>query len=290
VSDWWYNDGYEDDDFSNDDDYTLSDYLTAEDAVVIIGPVRAVSRRGDIGKEWWGRQWVQALENMGLDGRLQRGKRYARNGSVKMLEISDGMVYASVQGSRHTPYRTALYLKPFADEEWQRAIQTLSEQAIYVAKLLAGEMPGDIEGVFQQAGLSLFPRSQRDIDFVCSCPDWGDPCKHAAAVYYLMAEQLDNDPFLLFHVRGRKRDELLRALQQYDVSDDSADSAEAHVQALTAHDIWQDSLTPLVREQPAQMNDPLALRQLGDPPGLNRDDLRKLYRTISDEARLWLGF
>lgn len=288
MSDWWYRDGDDnDDDFFRDDDYTLSDYLTPDEAVVIIGPVRAVSRRGDIGQTWWGRQWVQALEKMGLDGRLQRGKRYARNGSVNMLEISRSMVYASVQGSRHTPYRTALYLKPFTDAEWNTAINALSAQAIYVAKLLAGEMPGDIEGVFQQAGLSLFPRNQRDIDFVCSCPDWGDPCKHAAAVYYLMAEQLDNDPFLLFHMRGRKRDQLLRALQQYDVSESRPDRTESH--ALTADSIWQNEMAPLVRQQPARMNEPLVLRQLGDPPVLKPEDLRTLYRTISDETRLWLG-
>jgi uncharacterized Zn finger protein len=289
MSDWWYDDDYDNgDEFFRHDDYTLSDYGTPDEAIVIAGPVRAVSRRGAIGSKWWGRQWVQALENMGLDGRLQRGKRYARNGSVQMLEISESMVYANVQGSHYMPYRTALYLKPFTDEEWQEAIKTLSGQAIYVAKLLAGEMPGDIEGVFQQAGLSLFPRNQRDIDFVCSCPDWGDPCKHAAAVYYLMAEQLDNDPFLLFHIRGRKRNELLQALQQYDIHEDSPEDTVS--QALSADSVWQDYITPLVRQQPARMNQPLAIRQFGEPPVLSPDEMRNLYRTISEEARLWLGF
>jgi uncharacterized Zn finger protein len=150
---------------------TLSDYATQPDTLVIEGPVRAVSTRGDIGREWWGREWVAAMEHLGLTARLQRGKRYARNGSVKRLEIGRGIAFAPVQGSRRNPYRTAIHLKPLTPDEWERALEALAEQAIYSAKLLAGEMPGDIEGVFQSAGLSLFPQSKEDIIFECSCPD-----------------------------------------------------------------------------------------------------------------------
>ena len=283
MSDWWYSD----DDYYDDDEYTLSDYDTPHDALKIVGPVRAVSRRGDIGQEWWGQQWVEALEDMGLDGRLQRGKRYACNGSVQMLEISHGSVYAEVQGSRPRPYRTSINLKPLSDTQWQEALNALSEQAIYVAKLLAGEMPGDIEGVFQKVGLSLFPRSQRDIDFVCSCPDWGDPCKHAAAVYYLVAEQLDNDPFILFHIRGRKRDAILKALRQYDIGDTPREASESY--SLGADGFWEAEATALVRHMPTKMDEPFALRQLGKPPAPIEKELHQLYRDISTEARRWLG-
>ena len=284
MSDWWYD--FDDDDFFDDDD-TLSEYSTPANAVVIAGPVRAASRRGDIGQEWWGQQWVHALEHIGLDGRLQRGKRYARNGSVLTLEIAHGMVYAEVQGSQRTPYRTSINLKTLTDAEWQKALTALSEQAIYVAKLLAGEMPGDIEGVFQHMGLSLFPRHQRDIDFVCSCPDWGEPCKHAAAVYYLVAEQLDNDPFILFHIRGRTRDNVLQALRQYDVQ--VLPEADTLAYELTADDFWDNDMTLLVRQMPARMDEPFALCQLGDPPAPIQNELHKLYLQMSDEARRWLG-
>ncbi|MGJ3239546.1 MAG: SWIM zinc finger family protein [Anaerolineae bacterium] len=284
MSDWWYDD---DDDYYEEDDYTLSDYDTPIDALKIAGPVRAVSRRGDIGQEWWGRQWVEALEHMGLDGRLQRGKRYARNGSVQMLEISHGKVYAQVKGSQPRPYRTSINLKQLSDEQWQQALDALSEQAIYVAKLLAGEMPGDIEGVFQHIGLSLFPRNQRDIDFVCSCPDWGDPCKHAAAVYYLVAEQLDNDPFILFHIRGRKRDTILKGLHQYDVEETQADTSVCYT--LEVDNFWEAESSALVRHVPIQMDEPFALRQLGKPPAPIEKELYQLYRHISTEARRWLG-
>jgi len=283
MSDWWYSD----DDNYDDDEYTLSDYDTPHDALKIAGPIRAISRRGDIGQEWWGQQWVEALEDMGLDGRLQRGKRYARNGSVQMLDISHGSVYAEVQGSRPHPYRTSINLKPLSDTQWQEALNALAEQAIYVAKLLAGEMPGDIEGVFQNVGLSLFPRSQRDIDFVCSCPDWGNPCKHAAAVYYLVAEQLDNDPFILFHIRGRKRDAVLKSLRQYDIEEIADETNESY--ALEAYGFWETESTALVHQMPTKMDDPFALRQLGKPPAPIEKELHQLYRDTNTEARRWLG-
>lgn len=283
MSDWWYS---EDNDY-DDDEYTLSDYNTPHDAIQIAGPVQVVSRRGAIGQEWWGRQWVEALEQMGLDGRLERGKRYARNGSVRMLEISHGAIYAEVQGSRPRPYRTAIHLKQLSDAQWQQALNTLSDQAIYVAKLLAGEMPGDIEGVFQNVGLSLFPRSQRDIDFVCSCPDWGDPCKHAAAIYYLVAKQLDNDPFILFHIRGRQRAAILKALGQYDLEELTNEADESYV--LDAERFWETESMPVVWHMPGKMDEAFALRQLGKPPAPIEKELQQLYRDIRSEARRWLG-
>ncbi|GAB5491294.1 MAG: hypothetical protein Phog2KO_15090 [Phototrophicaceae bacterium] len=281
MSDWWDDDYYE-------DDYTLSDYERPNDSLVIQGPIRAESRRGDIGQEWWGKQWVQTLENMGLDGRLQRGKRYARNGSVLLLEISQGMVYAEVQGSQARPYRSSISLKYLTDAQWQQAFDALSQQTIYAAKLLAGEMPSDIEAIFQAGGLSLFPQKRRDIDFTCSCPDWGDPCKHVAAVYYLIAEQLDTDPFILFHLRGRKRELVLQALRGYDLTTTS--EHEDKIVPLTVNNFWQSEFVAPVSKMPLATNEPFILRQLGDPPLALKKDLRLIYDQVSDEAWRWLGF
>jgi uncharacterized Zn finger protein len=279
----WYDNDYE-------DDSTLTDYETPTDAIIIHGPVRAESKRGDIGREWWGRQWVEVMEHLGMGGRLDRGKRYARNGSVLSLEISHGMVYADVQGSYGRQYRTAIELRALDDKQWQQAFDSLSEQAIYAAKLLAGEMPGDIEVVFQHTGLSLFPQRKQDIDFTCSCPDWGDPCKHAAAVYYLIAEQLDADPFILFHLRGRSRDAIMQALQDYDLTllDEEMD-AEKYNPSLNVSDFWDAPDVNLVGQMPVRGEDPIALRQLGSPPGNIEKDLKKLYAEISQQAARWLG-
>lgn len=278
---WYYydDDGYE-------DTTTLANYTTPSNAIVLSAPIRAESRRGDIGREWWGRQWVSAMEHLGLDGRLSRGKRYARNGSVKRLEITHGMVYAEVQGSQKNPYRAAIHLKLLSDDDWKQALDTLAEQAIYAAKLLAGEMPGDIEAVFQHVNLSLFPQTKRDIQFECSCPDWGNPCKHAAAIYYLVAEQLDADPFILFHIRGRTRENILQVLRGYDIQEPIDNTTEP--ETLELDTFWEHSDIPLVRELPTILDEPLSFKQLGAPPKYN-NDLRKIYRTISDEAQRWLG-
>jgi uncharacterized Zn finger protein len=288
---WWYGDYDED---YEDDDYTLSDYRTPPEAIILGHPVRAISARGPIGREWWGQQWVAAMERLGITGRLERGKRYARNGSVLSLEISHGMAYAEVQGSRPSPYRTAVTLKAFNDKEWQEALAALSGQAIYAAKLLAGEMPADIEAVFQDVGLSLFPRSLKDILFTCSCPDWGDPCKHAAAVYYLLAEQLDADPFILMHLRGRTREQVLAVLRSHRstaVSGDDVIPAGSDAPLLDADlsAFWTGSAVNLVRSAPVRPDEPPLLRQLGDPPGNMASGLREMYTAVSDEAYRWLG-
>ena len=283
---WYYS---YDDEFNDDyeDTSTLSDYTTPSDAIIISGPIHAESRRGDIGREWWGQQWVMAMEHLGLDGRLARGKRYARNGSVIRLEISKGMVYAEVQGSQMTPYRVAIHLRLLNDKSWDAALEMLAEQAIYAAKLLAGEMPSDIEAVFQHVDLSLFPQKKRDIEFVCSCPDWGDPCKHAAAVYYLIAEQLDVDPFILFHLRGKQREEILRVLRGYDIDENIV--IEQANESLSLEEFWTSHEIPLIRQMPTLLSEPLSLKQLGNPPGIISDDFHDIYSLVSQEAQRWLG-
>jgi uncharacterized Zn finger protein len=284
---WWFDD-YE----YKEDKKTLSRYKTPPEAIVLGSPVRATSARGPIGREWWGQQWVAAMERIEDAGRLERGKRYARNGSVLRLEISHGIAYAQVQGSRPKPYRTAVHLKTFEDDEWQAALAALSGQAIYAAKLLAGEMPADIEAVFQSVKLSLFPRSRRDITFECSCPDWGDPCKHAAAVYYLLAEQLDTDPFILFHLRGRTREQVLATLRSHRRA--AATGSEVALPEIPALDtlidtFWTGSTVNLIRAAPIRPDQPPLLRRLGDPPANLAKELADLYQAISSEAYRWLG-
>jgi hypothetical protein len=138
-----------------------TDYETPPEAIILNGPFHAVARRGKFGASWWGRQWVTAMEAHDRDGRLDRGRSYARHGNVKRLEISHGQTFAKVQGSRPAPYLTRVYLRPFTDEEWRAALTALAAQAIYAAKLLAGEMPSDIETVFNGVNLSLFPHENR---------------------------------------------------------------------------------------------------------------------------------
>jgi uncharacterized Zn finger protein len=178
------------------------------------GGIKARSRRGAIGEQWWSRRFIGVLESYGMSGRLARGRSYARAGQVLDFELSQGRVTARVQGSRVRPYQVRIGVLPLTTAQWRRVQQRLAGQALFRAKLLAGEMPHEIEEVFADCGTPLFPRLAGDLDMRCSCPDWEVPCKHLAAVCYVLAEEFDRDPFAMLAWRGQGRDELLAALRR----------------------------------------------------------------------------
>jgi uncharacterized Zn finger protein len=178
------------------------------------GGIRAQSKRGSFGQSWWSKRWIAVLEGFQLGSRLQRGRTYARRGQVLSISVDWGVVSASVQGSRLEPYQVRIHVKALSKADWRKLAAVVSGQAIFGAKLLGGEMPQDIETQFRSAGLSLFPEKMGDLQTDCSCPDWSNPCKHVAAVYYLLGEEFDRDPFLIFQLRGMGRDEFLGLLGQ----------------------------------------------------------------------------
>lgn len=135
------------------------------------------------------------------------------NGQVLNLDIKPGRVDSRVQGSRPSPYKVQIEIKPLSDKDWDRVADAMAQQAIFAAKLLSGEMPQNIEEAFTSAKVNLFPASKGDLKTECSCPDWSNPCKHIAAVYYLLGEQFDADPFLLFRLRGKGKDEIMALLR-----------------------------------------------------------------------------
>jgi len=177
------------------------------------GGIKAKSQRGAIGESWWSRRFIEVLESFNMGARLSRGRSYARSGQVMDLEVKAGVVSARVQGSRRTPYRVRLEVKPLSAAQWTRVEEAMASQALFLAKLLAGEMPRDIGEAFSACDLSLFPASSRDLDTACSCPDWANPCKHLAATYYILAERFDEDPFLIFAWRGRTQKQLIEHLR-----------------------------------------------------------------------------
>ena len=174
--------------------------------------LRARSQRGAIGDTWWSKHFIDVLESFHMGTRLTRGRSYARAGQVLKLEVASGEVTSSVQGSRVKPYEVSIRLLPLSEKDWAKVVQVMEERAVFLAKLLAGDMPHDIEEVFSTCRLSLFPESLRDLSTDCSCPDWANPCKHIAATFYLLAEAFDGDPFLIFQWRGRTKQELLSRL------------------------------------------------------------------------------
>ena len=138
-----------------------------------------------------------------MSGRLQRGRNYARRGQVIEFSLDAGKVTARVQGSRPQPYRVTIAVPPLTVAQWHAVESRLAAQALFRARLLAGEMPAEIEQVFADAGTPLFPASARDLTMDCNCPDWGVPCKHLAAVCYVLAEAFDDDPFAMLAWRGK---------------------------------------------------------------------------------------
>ena len=176
--------------------------------------IKAKSRRGKFVKTWWADRWISALKPLMDSGRLSRGRSYARRGQVIDIDVAPGRVTSRVQGSRRTPYKVNIQLKPLEDRQWNTVLDALAEQAIFAAQLLNGEMPADVEEVFDVVQVPLFPASRGDLETNCSCPDWANPCKHIAAVYYLLGERFDEDPFLLFELRGRSQEEIAVALRK----------------------------------------------------------------------------
>lgn len=181
-------------------------------------PKRPPPKRGirvkKAGATWWGKRWIEALEAMssGYSGRLARGKTYARTGRAHDLAIGGGKATAKVTGSRE-PYDVRIELAAFRDAVWSRAIAAMAAKAQFAAELLAGRMPDEIDDAFKQAGKSLFPVKASDLRTDCNCPDWANPCKHVAAVHFVLGEAFDRDPFLLFELRGRSREQVLETLR-----------------------------------------------------------------------------
>ena len=182
--------------------------------IAVEGGIKARSKRGAIGEQWWSRRFIAFLESAGMSGRLQRGRSYARRGQVIEFSLLAGKVTARVQGSRPQPYQVSIAVRPLTVAQWREVEARLASQALFRARLLAGEMPAEIEQVFADCGAPLFPEPSRDLTMTCNCPDWSVPCKHLAAVCYVLAEAFDDDPFKMLALRGKTRDDLLAALRQ----------------------------------------------------------------------------
>lgn len=238
--------------------------------------IRARSTRGEIGETWWSRRFIAALQEVADASRLTRGRSYARSGQVMDLRVEPGSVTARVQGSAARPYAVKIHLAPFKDHEWARVEEALAEQAMFLAALLAGEMPRDVEQAFEAAGLSLFPSDPEELRSDCSCPDWMNPCKHVAATYYILAEAFDTDPFLVLTWRGRPRDDLLARLRELRASapadeapaDEEPEETPSPQAGPAAADFWRagGQMAALAFSPRAPAIADAVLRQLGPLP------------------------
>ena len=203
--------------------------------------IKARSKQGGFVKNWWANRWIEAMEQVMDRGRLQRGRSYARQGQVLSLEENKGQISAKVQGSRRTPYKVTITLVPLPGRDWKKVMAALVERPYFVAQLLAGHMPPDIEEAFRAVELDLFPGTG-ELEQDCNCPDWADVCKHLAAVHYILAQRFDEDPFLLFRLRGKTQEQIVAALGTTKDQNGTAfvsDYAQAPPLTASVSDFWQ---------------------------------------------------
>ncbi|MGC8663917.1 MAG: SWIM zinc finger family protein [Thermoplasmata archaeon] len=230
--------------------------------------IKAKHRSGNFSDKWWSKRWIDVLESFNIGARLQRGKSYARSGQVLEMHVNKGIITAKVQGSRPRPYDVTIKLKQLSDEEWNKVIDYISSKAIYAAKLLNGEMPRDIEDVFKENYIPLFPEKYRDLETSCSCPDTSNPCKHIATVYYIFAERFDEDPFLIFKLRGKTKEEIMDVLRKKSTSkENTEDSISGKKDIVSMENYW----IPRIPMDTFQFNFSISenykiiIQKLGDP-------------------------
>jgi len=177
--------------------------------------VKKRPRKRGFGEKWWSGLWIRALESFGWETRLRRGRNYALSGRVLKFSIEPGLITGLVQGTVPEPYRVEIRLHVIPPREWRRVVHVMAQRASFAAKLLAGEMPQNIEKAFEQVRVHLLPREERDfVSSSCTCPDRVNPCKHIAAVNYVVADEFDHDPFIIFTLRGMTKENLLRSLRE----------------------------------------------------------------------------
>jgi uncharacterized Zn finger protein len=276
-------------------------------------PKRTPPKRGikmkKAGSTWWGQRWVESLERMsiGYSNRLARGRTYARAGRTHDLVVKAGEVTAKVTGSRAAPYKVRIALAKLSETTWTKAIAAMAGKAQFTADLLAGQMPQEIDSAFKEAGVSLFPVREADLRTSCSCPDWANPCKHVAATHYVLGEAFDGDPFLLFELRGKPKEQVLAALraERAGAGDSSTRRRRNNGERSPVH---EDRVASVSLGKPADYDKPrepipalhlsfdappvpgAVLRQLGTPRGWSSDSspadmLAPLLRAAAEAAR-----
>lgn len=272
-------------------------------------------------RTWWGKKFIEAIESFSDAGRLSRGRAYATNGKVLNFAIKDGTVSAQVRGSvnpyygvyKEPLYSTTIKFQAISPAKWAAAIALIASKSGLISRLMLNEIPETIEDTFSQIGLNLLPHNRKEFEFHCSCPDWGNPCKHLAGLYYLVAAELDRDPFLLFELRGLSRENLHAELAKSPLG--QALSAELsltnhppHVVASyhtrpttvaasrveTLHEFWHGAkrLPHTIEPLPETLVSAIPIKKQGDFPSFwERDNsfievMEKFYETVRAKSGL----
>ena len=175
--------------------------------------IRAQESRTDSGRSWWAKRWLATLEAMRLGGRLGRGRNYAMSGQVTSMRIEGPCVKATVVGTRPEPYAVSIDFRTPGDAAHERIVERLRGEPMLVARLLADDMPTEVEAMFSAEGLDLFPGGKLapgvyDMTTACTCPDYANPCKHVTASLMILGEEIARRPLTLLELRGIQVEEL----------------------------------------------------------------------------------
>lgn len=245
--------------------------------------------RKSYGTTWWGRQWLNALKDIDFSNRLPRGRTYANKGAVTAIQIDENRISASVQGSRRQPYKVNITIPRFDAHTKARIVEAVTGNPLFLSQLLNRQLPAELYEVCLQQGLRIFPRSWNDLDGRCSCPDWAVPCKHLAAVLYLVANEIDKDPFLVFELRSF---DLFKALEGVGYTAGAGKKARV----LKANYLWEGGTNgQFAGETPAYSEiDYTRIPNIGEslfrilgeqpvffPSGDFKKELRQAYRSVS---------
>jgi uncharacterized Zn finger protein len=254
-------------------------------------------------ESWWGKEWITALEETSMDsGRLSRGRTYARGGHVADITVSPGKITAKVHGSQPRPYKSTVYIRAFSDSEWEKLLDAVAAKAVHLAALLDRDMPQGLANDAAEAGVSLLPRAN-ELEPECSCPDWGYPCKHAAALCYQVSRILDQDPFVLLLMRGRDEPAIMEELHRRNAAhaarEQAADEQSAVVPqarrpprgtpAREAFAAW--TVPPVPPQLPAPVKEaglPAVFGASDDPDGVSTSALEMLAADAAVRAKVLL--
>ncbi|MEU5694540.1 SWIM zinc finger family protein [Actinosynnema sp. NPDC020468] len=223
-------------------------------------------------RSWWGRAWLQALEDTSLDQRVVRqGRRYANAGLVGTITVSPGLLSATVHDTDDN-HRTTVRLTPLTDDEWRRFLGQIAAKTGHLAALLDREVPRELVDAAADAGVPLLP-GIGDLDPECTCPGWELPCRHAAALCHQVAWLLDVDPWVLLLLRGREQAEVVAGARP--------DGGESAVEAFARE-------VPVLPPDPPVV-DPGPLPEFEPAPGLDVAALGLLVGYAAARARAVLA-
>lgn len=272
-----------------------------------------------LSRTWWGQKFIAALASFSSESRLSRGRSYANGNKIKHFEIIEGSVVAHIRGSvnpyfgvyEEPLYTTAIDFQPISKAKWAAIVALMATKASLISRLMLNEVPESIEEAFAPLGLGLLPTGSKDLDTHCSCPDWSNPCKHIAGLHYFLAEKIDQDPFLLFELRGLPRAELQAELAKSPLGQALAQELQAQARSPVPVDsyhpkpalvpvsdpslkaFWQGELRPQSSETvegPAGVPAILIKKQGDFPPFWQRDNsfiaaMEALYQRVKTKQK-----